>query len=58
MPLAARPDMYRQIAGTGIQLHGGIGMRRVRGLQLCLKRAKASEVPFGSATGHRERAAR
>jgi alkylation response protein AidB-like acyl-CoA dehydrogenase len=57
MAKAAASDMYRKIAGTGIQLHGGIGMTWEHDLQLYFKRAKASEVAFGDATWHRERVA-
>jgi len=58
MAKAAASDMARKIAGTGIQLHGGIGMTWEHDLQLYFKRAKASEVAFGDATWHRERVAR
>ena len=57
MAKAAASDMYRKVAGTGIQLHGGIGMTWEHDLQLYFKRAKASEVAFGDATWHRERIA-
>ncbi len=57
MAKAAASDMYRRAAGTGIQLHGGIGMTWEHDLQLYFKRAKASEVAFGDATWHRERVA-
>jgi alkylation response protein AidB-like acyl-CoA dehydrogenase len=57
MAKAAASDMYRKLAGTGIQLHGGIGMTWEHDLQLYFKRAKASEVAFGDATWHRERVA-
>jgi alkylation response protein AidB-like acyl-CoA dehydrogenase len=57
MAKAAASDMYRKVAGTGIQLHGGIGMTWEHDLQLYFKRAKASEVTFGDATWHRERVA-
>jgi alkylation response protein AidB-like acyl-CoA dehydrogenase len=57
MAKAAASDMYRKVAGTGIQLHGGIGMTWEHDLQLYFKRAKASEVVFGDATWHRERVA-
>jgi len=57
MAKAAASDMARQVAGTGIQLHGGIGMTWEHDLQLYFKRAKASEVAFGDATWHRERVA-
>jgi alkylation response protein AidB-like acyl-CoA dehydrogenase len=58
MAKAAASDMSRKVAGTGIQLHGGIGMTWEHDLQLYFKRAKASEVAFGDATWHRERVAR
>jgi alkylation response protein AidB-like acyl-CoA dehydrogenase len=57
MAKAAASDMYRKVAGTGIQMHGGIGMTWEHDLQLYFKRAKASEVTFGDATWHRERVA-
>jgi alkylation response protein AidB-like acyl-CoA dehydrogenase len=58
MAKAAASDMARRVAGTGIQLHGGIGMTWEHDLQLYFKRAKASEVAFGDAAWHRERIAR
>ncbi len=58
MAKAAASDMYRKVANTGIQLHGGIGFTWEHDLQLYFKRAKASEVAFGDATWHRERVAR
>lgn len=58
MAKAAASDMSRKVAGTGIQLHGGIGMTWEHDLQLYLKRAKADEVIFGDATWHRECVAR
>jgi alkylation response protein AidB-like acyl-CoA dehydrogenase len=58
MAKAAASDMARKVVGTGIQLHGGIGMTWEHDLQLYFKRAKASEVAFGDATWHRERVAR
>jgi alkylation response protein AidB-like acyl-CoA dehydrogenase len=57
MAKAAASDMARKVAGTGIQLHGGIGMTWEHDLQLYFKRAKASEVALGDATWHRERVA-
>jgi alkylation response protein AidB-like acyl-CoA dehydrogenase len=58
MAKAAASDMARRVAGTGIQLHGGIGMTWEHDLQLYFKRAKASEVALGDAAWHRERVAR
>jgi len=57
MAKAAASEMARKVAGTGIQLHGGIGMTWEHDLQLYFKRAKASEVALGDATWHRERVA-
>jgi alkylation response protein AidB-like acyl-CoA dehydrogenase len=57
MAKAAASDMVRKVTGTGIQLHGGIGMTWEHDLQLYFKRAKASEVAFGDATWHRARVA-
>jgi alkylation response protein AidB-like acyl-CoA dehydrogenase len=57
MAKAAASDMSRKVAGTGIQLHGGIGMTWEHDLQLYFKRAKASEVAFGDAAWHRDRVA-
>jgi alkylation response protein AidB-like acyl-CoA dehydrogenase len=58
MAKAATSDMARKVAGSGIQLHGGIGMTWEHDLQLYFKRAKAAEVMFGDAAWHRERVAR
>jgi alkylation response protein AidB-like acyl-CoA dehydrogenase len=58
MAKAAASDTARKVAGTGIQLHGGIGMTWEHDLQLYFKRAKAAEVAFGDASWHRERVAR
>jgi len=58
MAKAAASDMSRKVAGTGIQLHGGIDMTWEHDLQLYFKRARAAELAFGDATPHRERVAR
>ena len=50
-------DAYRNVAGAGIQLHGGIGFTWEHDLHLYFKRAKSSEFTFGDATYHRERVA-
>jgi alkylation response protein AidB-like acyl-CoA dehydrogenase len=50
-------DAFRRAAGTGIQLHGGIGFTWEHDLHLYFKRAKSSEFTFGDATWHRERVA-
>ncbi len=50
-------DTFRKAAGTGIQLHGGIGFTWEHDLHLYFKRAKSSEFSFGDSTWHRERVA-
>jgi alkylation response protein AidB-like acyl-CoA dehydrogenase len=50
-------DAFRKAAGTGIQLHGGIGFTWEHDLHLYFKRAKSSEFTFGDASYHRERVA-
>ncbi len=57
MAKAYASDAYRNVAGTGIQLHGGIGFTWEHDLHLYFKRAKSSEFTFGDATYHRERVA-
>jgi alkylation response protein AidB-like acyl-CoA dehydrogenase len=47
-------DAYRRAAGTGIQVHGGIGFTWEHDMHLYFKRAKASEMTLGDATYHRE----
>jgi alkylation response protein AidB-like acyl-CoA dehydrogenase len=47
-------DAYRNVAGDGIQVHGGIGFTWEHDMHLYFKRAKASEVTLGDATYHRE----
>jgi alkylation response protein AidB-like acyl-CoA dehydrogenase len=57
MAKAYTSDAFRKVAGTGIQLHGGIGFTWEHDLHLYFKRAKASEFTFGDATYHREKVA-
>jgi alkylation response protein AidB-like acyl-CoA dehydrogenase len=47
-------DAYRHAAGSGVQVHGGIGFTWEHEMHLYFKRAKASEVTLGDATYHRE----
>jgi alkylation response protein AidB-like acyl-CoA dehydrogenase len=47
-------DAYRDTAGEGIQIHGGIGFTWEHDMHLYFKRAKSSEVTFGDATWNRE----
>lgn len=46
------------IAGQALQLHGGIGFTWEHDLHILLKRAKANEAVWGTASSHRERVAR
>jgi alkylation response protein AidB-like acyl-CoA dehydrogenase len=57
MAKAFASDAFRRVASSGIQVHGGIGFTWEHDMHLYFKRAKASEVAFGSADFHRERMA-
>jgi alkylation response protein AidB-like acyl-CoA dehydrogenase len=57
MAKAYASDAYRRVASSGIQVHGGSGFTWEHDMHLYFKRAKASEVAFGSADLHRERLA-
>jgi len=50
-------DAYFFNAGTGIQLHGGVGFTWEYDIQLYFKRAKSSETFLGNGAEHRERLA-
>jgi len=50
-------DAYFHNAGTGIQLHGGVGFTAEYDIQLYFKRAKSSETFLGDGAYHRERLA-
>jgi alkylation response protein AidB-like acyl-CoA dehydrogenase len=50
-------DAFVTVAGANIQIHGGIGFTWEHDAHLYLKRAKASQVLFGSPGAHRRRAA-
>ena len=51
-------DAYFFNAGSGIQLHGGVGFTWEYDIQLYFKRAKSSETFLGNGAYHRERIAR
>ena len=51
-------DAYFHNAGTGIQLHGGVGFTEEYDIQLYFKRAKSTETFLGNGAYHRERLAR
>ena len=57
MAKAYASDAFRRVSASGIQVHGGIGFTWEHDMHLYFKRAKASEVAFGSADHHRERMA-
>jgi alkylation response protein AidB-like acyl-CoA dehydrogenase len=57
MAKAYASDAFRRVAASGIQIHGGIGFTWEHDMHLYFKRAKASEVAFGSADFHRDRMA-
>jgi alkylation response protein AidB-like acyl-CoA dehydrogenase len=48
-------DTFRRVAGEMIQMHGGIGMTEEHDAGLYLKRARTSDMNFGTAGFHRER---
>ena len=50
-------DAYLDVANRNIQIDGGMGFTWEHGAHLYFKRAKASEVLFGSPIFHRERMA-
>ncbi|MFT5709824.1 MAG: alkylation response protein AidB-like acyl-CoA dehydrogenase [Halioglobus sp.] len=50
-------DAYFYNAGTGIQLHGGVGCTAEYDIQLYFKRAKSTETFLGDGAFHRERLA-
>lgn len=55
---AAAGDCQRYITREGIQLLGGIGYTWEHDMHLFVKRAKAGDTLFGTASQHRERIAR
>jgi alkylation response protein AidB-like acyl-CoA dehydrogenase len=50
-------DAYTRVAAHNIQIHGGIGFTWEHPAHLYLKRAKSSQLLFGSPTSHRARLA-
>jgi alkylation response protein AidB-like acyl-CoA dehydrogenase len=58
MAKAYASDAARNVAGIGIQVHGGIGFTWEHDMHLYFKRAKWGETMLGDATYHRERVAR
>ena len=51
-------ETFAQVAGDGIQIHGGMGFTWDADLHIYYKRAKASELAFGDPAWNREQAAR
>ena len=58
MAKAAAGDAQARCVKDGLQLHGGIGYTWENDLHLYLRRAKASDLQFGTASHHRQRVAR
>ncbi len=54
MVSASAGEAYFFNAGTGIQLHGGVGITEEYDIQLYFKRARATESYLGSPADHRE----
>jgi alkylation response protein AidB-like acyl-CoA dehydrogenase len=50
-------DIYKHVAGEGIQIHGAIGFTWDHDMHLYFKQAKASELAFGDGDYHREKVA-
>lgn len=50
-------DMYKHVAGDGIQIHGAIGFAEEHDMPLYFRRAKSSELAYGDSKYHRERVA-
>jgi alkylation response protein AidB-like acyl-CoA dehydrogenase len=55
MAKAAAGECQRLLVRDGLQLHGGIGFTWENDLHFLLKRAKAGDLLFGTATFHRAR---
>lgn len=47
-------DAFRDVAGEGIQIHGGIGFTWEHDMHIYFKRAKSSEIAFGDGVWNRE----
>jgi alkylation response protein AidB-like acyl-CoA dehydrogenase len=47
-------DMYRRVTDAAVQIFGGIGMTWEHPIHLYLKRARSSEILFGTPAQHRE----
>jgi alkylation response protein AidB-like acyl-CoA dehydrogenase len=47
-------DMYRRVTDAAVQMFGGIGMTWEHPIHLFLKRARSSEILFGTPAQHRE----
>jgi alkylation response protein AidB-like acyl-CoA dehydrogenase len=57
MAKAACCDVYRAVARTAVEMHGGIGFTWENDMHLYLKRSLANAAAFGDADWHRERVA-
>ena len=57
MAKATCTEMFRQVSGEAIQVHGGIGFTWEHDLHFYFKRAKYLEFALGGPAEHRERVA-
>jgi alkylation response protein AidB-like acyl-CoA dehydrogenase len=57
MAKACCSDVYRFVARTAVEMHGGIGFTWENDMHLHLKRALANASAFGDADHHRDRVA-
>jgi alkylation response protein AidB-like acyl-CoA dehydrogenase len=57
MAKAACCDVYRAVARTAVEMHGGIGFTWENDMHLYLKRSLANAAAFGDSDWHRERVA-
>ena len=57
MAKAACCDVYREVARTAVEMHGGIGFTWENDMHFYLKRSLANAAAYGDGEWHRERVA-